>query len=171
MARLLDLEMTSGGIAVRAVLAVVFGGLAFLLFYYVPASLGSLLTGAISSNSTVGGAAKSIVDSLISPNLAPIGLGVAALVFVGAFLRGTKAYGPVLIVLGAALLAYVYTAFQGGNVSVAIPSSVGYSASGSVSVGVAVLMYLFLLPPLLTLLKGVVLTAMKPGAPAAPAPA
>ena len=143
------------------VLAVLFGGLAALLFYYVPASVGGFakqLAGP-SNASTVEG----VVNALISPDLALLGLAAAALVFLGVLLRGSKAYGPIIIVTGLVFLAYVYTAFQGGTITLNLPQGIQYGASGSVSMGVAGLMYLFMLAPLLTVVKGIVLTAMEPG--------
>ena len=100
-----------------------------------------------------------------------MGLVVAALVFLGILLRGSRVYGPVLVVLGGALLAYVYVMFHGGTIDIAIPQVQQYSISGSVAIGLAALMYLFMVPALLTLVKGVVLTAMKPdGTAPHPAP-
>ncbi|MDG6937492.1 MAG: hypothetical protein JRM97_08230 [Nitrososphaerota archaeon] len=115
--------------------------------------------------------ASALAASLVSPSLPLVGLAVAALVFLGVLLRGTKAYGPVLVALGVALLAYVYVAFHGGTIDVSIPRVQQYSVSGSVALGLASLMYLFMAPAVLTLVKGAVLTVMKPdGTPARPAP-
>ncbi len=161
------MEMSGGKLALRAVLAVIFGAIAFVIFYYVPSSLGSYITRFAGSNG--GSSASSIVGALINPVLPIIGLAVALLVFIGTLLRGTKAYGPVLIFLGLVLVAYVYTAFQGGTINLTIPKGVGYSASGNIAIDFTLLMYLFLLAPILTLLKGVVLTMMKPIDPRFPA--
>ena len=115
--------------------------------------------------------ASALAASLVSAYLPLVGLAVAALVFLGVLLRGSRAYGPVLVVLGGALLAYVYVMFHGGTIDIAIPQVQQYSISGSVAIGLAALMYLFMVPALLTLVKGVVLTAMKPdGTAPHPAP-
>jgi hypothetical protein len=151
--------MTGGRLAVRVVLAAVFGGVAAALLYYVPASLGGVaeqLAGGANAS-----AVQSIVGALVSPSLPLIGLAAAALVFVGVLLRGTRGYGPVLVVLGAVLVAYVYTAFQGGTINISIPQGVQYGASGTVSISLAALMYLAMVGPLLTVVKGVVLTAAR----------
>jgi hypothetical protein len=155
--------MSGGKLGLRAALAVVSGAVAFVLFYYVPTSIGGFASGlaGAANASTV----ASLAGSLVSPDLPVLGVAVAALVFVGVFLRGTKAYGPVLVVLGLALLAYVYVLFHGGTIEVTVPSLSQYSASGSVAVSVAALMYLFMLPPALTLVKGAVITASKPEGP------
>ncbi|MDE1858606.1 MAG: hypothetical protein KGI26_06050 [Thaumarchaeota archaeon] len=160
MPRLLGLELSGGRLALRAVLAAVFGGLAFIVFYLVPAALGGLISQ--SAGSAGGTYAASVAGALVSPALPIVGLGVAALVFLGVLLRGTKVYGPILVVLGVVLLVYVYTAFQGGTVNLAIPKGAQYSATGSVAIDLAPLMYLLMLAPALTLLKGVVITAVKP---------
>ncbi|MDG6988623.1 MAG: hypothetical protein JRN21_04780 [Nitrososphaerota archaeon] len=160
MARLLGAEVTSGQLAVRAVLAVVFGGLAFLVFYYLPVSAAGLVKQVAGpANASV----ASVVNGLVSPDLPAIGAAVAALVFLGVFLRGTKAYGPILIAAGAAFLAYFYVALQGGTITLALPQGIQYSASGNISIGVADLMYLLMVAPALTIVKGAVLTATKPG--------
>ena len=169
MVRLLGVEMSGGKFGLRVVLAVVFGALAFAVFYYVPASVGPLakqLAGPANAS-----AVGTLVDSLVSPSLPLVGAAVAVLVFVGVFLRGTKAYGPVLAVLGLALLAYVYVLFQGGTVHATIPQLSKYAASGSIAVDLTDLMLLFMVPAALTLVKGVVLTAMKPDGTPAPPPA
>ena len=167
MPRILDLELSGGKLALRVVLAAVFAVLAALLFYYVPASIGSFAKslGGASNASTV----ESVVNSLVSPNLPMIGLAAAAMVFVGVLLRGSRVYGPILVVTGAVFLAYVYVAFQGGTISLDIPQGQQLSLAGSVSIGLSGLMFLFMLAPLLTIVKGVVLTVMKPGE--APKPA
>jgi hypothetical protein len=161
MVRLLGLELSSGRLALRAVLAVVVALVAFAFFYLIPAMIPGIakqLAGSANSSAVSG-----IVNSLVNPELPAIGLAVTALMFLGVFLRGTKVYGPVLIVLGLALAAYVFAFFQGGTINLAIPSISQYMASGSVAISLAGLMYLFMLGPLLTVLKGVVLTVMKPG--------
>lgn len=139
----------------------VFAALTAVIFYYVPANLGSYLKQLAGAS-----AAESVVNALISPDLAMIGLAAAALVFLGVFLRGTKAYGPILVVSGLVFLAYVYVAFQGGTIGLTVPQGIQYSPTGSVSIGVSGLMYLSMLGPLLTVVKGLVLTVMKPGSPA-----
>lgn len=159
MPRLLDLEMSGGKVALRLVLAAVFGGLAFIVFYYIPSALGAFLAQAAGSG---GSSASNIASALINPQLPTLGLAIAVLVFLGVMLMGTKAYGPALIVIGLAFVAYVYTVFQGGIINLTVPKGVQYSASGNVAIDVALLMYLFMLGPILTILKGVVIVVIKP---------
>ncbi|MDG7012817.1 MAG: hypothetical protein JRN46_01150 [Nitrososphaerota archaeon] len=158
--------MSAGKLGLRAVLAAVFGAIALVVFYYVPASLGTLASRLVGPADTP--AVSSLVASLVGPTLPALGVAVAVLVFVCFFLRGTKAYGPVLVVLGLALLAYVYVLFHGGTVYATVPTLSQYSAAGSVAISMAALMYLFMLPPLLTVVKGAVLTAAKPDVSPAP---
>lgn len=165
MARLLGVEVTSQQLAVRGVLAVAFGGVAFLLFYYLPVSAASLVS---QIAGPAGAPLAPVVSGLVSPDLPAIGAAVAALVFLGVFLRGTKAYGPIVMAVGVAFLAYFYVALHGGTVTLAIPQGVGYSASGDVSIGVADLLYLLMVAPALTVVKGAVLTATRPGDGKAP---
>ncbi|MDE1858223.1 MAG: hypothetical protein KGI26_04040 [Thaumarchaeota archaeon] len=161
MPRLLGVEMSGGKLALRVVLAVVFGSLAALFLAYLPSAAGSFAKQAAGTANAA--AVESIVNALINPSLPAVGAVVAALVFLGFLLRGTKVYGPILMVLGLALLAYVYLAFQGGTIGLTIPQGLQYAASGSVSIGVSTLMLLFMVAPLLTLVKGLVLTVMKSG--------
>ena len=165
MARLLGVEVTSQQLAARGVLAVAFGGVAFILFYYLPVSAASLVSQVAGP---AGAPLAPVVSGLVSPDLPAIGAAVAALVFLGVFLRGTRAYGPILMAVGVAFLAYFYVALHGGTVTLAIPQGVGYSASGDVSIGVADLLYLLMVAPALTVVKGAVLTATRPGDGKAP---
>ena len=158
--------MSAGKLGLRAVLAAVFGAIALVVFYYVPVSLGafaSRLAGPADAS-----AVSSLAASLVGPTLPALGVAVAVLIFVCFFLRGTNAYGPVLVVLGLALLAYVYVLFHGGTVYAAVPALSQYSIAGRVVISVAALMYLFMLPPLLTVVKGAVLTVAKHDASPAP---
>ena len=160
MPKLLDLEVSRGSLTLRAVLGAVFGGLSFAVFYYVPANLGSLISPAVPASSA--SSASSLISSLVSPSLLLIGLAAALLVFLGFFLRGTKAYGPILVVNGLIFLAYVYAAFQGGTITLTLPAGLPSTASGTLSLDVSNLMLLLLLAPILTVVKGIVLTIVKP---------
>ena len=160
MPRLLDIEVSGASLALRVVLGVVFGGISFVVFYYLPANLGNFLSSALPAASRA--AAAGVASALINPSLPLIGLAAAALVFLGFLLRGTKAYGLILVLNGIVFLAYVYTAFQGGTITLNLPAGLPSSASGNISLNASNLMLLFLLAPLLTVVKGIVLTVMKP---------
>jgi len=144
------------------VLGVVFGGLSFVVFYYIPANLGNLLSSALPAASRA--AATSVVSALISSSLPLLGLAATALVFLGMLLRGTRAYGIILLLNGAVFLAYVYVVFQGGTITLSLPPGLPSSVSGNVSLNMSNLMLLFFIAPILTVIKGVVLTVMKPQA-------
>ncbi len=159
MPRLLDLKLTGAKLALRLALAILLGGLAFVLFYFLPASASSLLGNSLSTAGIPG--ASGVVSSLINPSLPLIGLAAALFVFLGVLLRGTRIYGPIVIVTGLVFAAYVYTAFQGGTISLTLPPGLQGNASGTIAINASTLMYLFLLGPVLTILKGVVLTVMK----------
>ncbi len=54
----------------------------------------------------------------------PVGLLVAALVYLGALSRGTKVYGVIVILLRIYFLAYVYLFFHGGTISIQVPPKI-----------------------------------------------
>lgn len=155
--------MSAGRLGLRAFLAAVSGAIAFVLFSYVPASAGTIAADLAGPSKAV--AVSSLAGSLASPGLPALGIAVAALIFLSSFFRGTKAYGPVLVTLGSVLLAYVYLMFHGGTISAAVRALPQYSAEGTFTISLAPLMYLFMLPPLLTVVKGAFITAAKPDRP------
>lgn len=160
MPNMLGLQISGVRLALRVVLAVVIGGLAFVLFYYVPSHLLDLIDRFLppGSQSVVSG----IVSNLISPTLPTIGLALSAFVFLGIILRGTKVYGPILVLNGLSFLAYIYTALHGGTVGLTLPSDLLQGVSGGVTVDLSTLMLIMLLPSLLTIVKGAVLTVSRP---------
>lgn len=117
-----------------------------LLFYYLPSNLSAFLSSRGASLSAV-------------PQALPtLGLAIAALVFLGLLLRGTAAYGFILIMLGLLFTAYVYVFFNGGRIGVQLQAG---GAAGEVAIDASTLMYILLVAPVLTVAKGVFIVATR----------
>lgn len=168
MPRLLGLQLSSGALALRVVLGAIAALVTFVVFYYVPANLPGFASALLGSgSSTAGETVSGFLKSLINPNLPTVGLLLTVFVFIGVVIRGTRAYGAVVIVDGLLFAVYVYLAFQGGTISISLPSGLPSSAAGTVAIGASTLMYIFLIAPLLTMVKGSLILAL-PGRQAAP---
>jgi hypothetical protein len=145
MPKVMGVQLSGGALAVRLATAVVGAAVSFLLLYYLPANISTV----------VPQGASALASPLFPPVLPPLGLAITALVFLGFLLRGTGAYGFILLLLGLLFIAYVYILFGGGTIYLQIPSSAAYGASGTVAVNASTLMYILLVAPILTVVKGV----------------
>lgn len=160
MVRLLDLKVSSASLAARLVLGTMLAALGFLIFYYIPANFLGLASDVVGME--IPPQAAGVFSSLIEPALPFVGLALAPAIFLCALFRGTKAYGPLTIALSLLFAAYVFLFFHGGGISVAVPVDpiVGVlpmELSLSIRVDMAMLMALFLIPPILGVAKGVLL--------------
>lgn len=170
MPRILGLQLSAGALALRVVLGAITALVTFVVFYYVPANLPSFASGILgSASSTAGGVVSGFLKSLINPDLPTVGLLLTLAVFVGVLIRGTRVYGAVVLANGVLFAAYVYLAFQGGTVSITLPSGLPSSAAGTIVIGASTLMYVFLLAPILAMVKGALILAL-PGKGTAPPP-
>jgi hypothetical protein len=163
MPRLLDIEVSGGRMAIRLVTGIIGAVIAFVVLYFIPTSAASLVSGSVPASFAAG--INSLISSLVNPVMPPVGLVIAVLVFLGALLRGTKIYGPIVILLGILYLAYIYLFFGGGNLNVQIPQGIAQGVSGSLVLQVSLLMSLFMIPAILTIVKGVVLSLPRKVAP------
>jgi hypothetical protein len=155
----MGLELSSASLAIRVILGVVLAALTFLVFYYVPANLASIVSGHVPSNSAA--SASSVTSSLIGSTLPIIGLVLSVLVFLDVVLRGSSAYGVTLILTGLLFAAYTYTALHGGTIGITLPGNLTQGATGDITIDVGLLMLVLLIPSLLTVVKGVLLLAVK----------
>ncbi|XRH76126.1 MAG: hypothetical protein ACO0C9_03485 [Candidatus Methanosuratincola verstraetei] len=160
MVRLIDLDVSGASLAARLALGAILGGLAFLVFYYVPANLLGIASNL--AGVEIPPQAAGVISSLIEPALPSVGLALAPAIFLCALFRGTKAYGPLTIALSLIFAAYVFLFFHGGAISVAAPvdqlvGGLPMELSLSIRVDMAMLMALFLVPPALGVAKGVLL--------------
>ncbi|HZW55543.1 MAG TPA: hypothetical protein VFF30_04575 [Nitrososphaerales archaeon] len=153
MPEFMGLEISGASLALRMVLASLSAAASFAIYYYVPANIGNLVSSYIPS--TVASGVSGILAGFVSPFLLIIGLLIAVFSFLSILLKGTKIYGVVVMMTGALFAIYTYLVFQGGSISVNIPqSSLIQNVSGSIQVQLSLLMLLFILPSLLTVVKG-----------------
>lgn len=157
MPRVLGLQMSGAQLVLRVIEAVVSSMLAFALLFYMPTVLPSRVSGFVSV--TAGGIGSALLSGLISPTAPTLGLFIVLFVFAAALLRGSGAYGWLLVLNGVAFSLYVYSLFQGGVVQVrAMGDAFGASdATLALSLNFSLLMAVFLVPPILTVVKGLLL--------------
>jgi hypothetical protein len=144
---------------VRLVSAIVFSALTFFVFTYIPANLTSLASGIFPSSGQP--VVKQTLSSLVDPSKPTLGLFLVILVFAGVLLRGTPQYGLMLSLNGLGFALYVYYFFSGGVLDLrATGAALGVSnVAISLLVNASTLMYLLLIPPLLTFAKGMMMLA------------
>ena len=159
MPRVMNLQLSSATLAIRVVLGIVLAGITFLIFYYLPANLASLISSHISSTNaeTVSGMTSSIIGS----TLPIIGLVLTVLVFLRVVLMGTNIDGVILILSGVFFAAFTYTALHGGTIAIALPSGLSQGATGNITIDVSLLMLVLLIPSLLTIVKGALVLAVR----------
>jgi hypothetical protein len=168
MPRIFDLEVSSARLALRVVAAVILAGLTFVVFYYIPSHFEGLVSGALPASGR--SALQGLVSSVVSPSIPDLGLLLTALVFFGVILNGSRAYGVVLIFEGALFAAYTYILLHGGTLSVTLPGGLPNATTGTITFAVPVLMLIFLVPSLLTIVKGAAVLAIRPQSTRSSAP-
>ena len=159
MPKLLDLELSGRSLAFRVVLGVISAALTFLIFFYVPANLTTLISGYIPADMRT--TINTLLASLIGPAMPPLGILLAALAFLSSLLHGSKVYGLILLVEGLCFIAYLYLAFQGGTLSITLPKELLYGISANLQINLANIMFLFMIPSLLGIIKGIILALKK----------
>jgi len=154
--RVLDLEIGTGRLVLRVAVGVLLSALVFFFLSYVPSNLPFLIGKFMPSDfpNVVG----QIAPGLVHPSLPVLGVFVSASVFLEVLFRKTKAYGPVLIFAGLVSTLYVYFAFQGGVIALAIPKELTMGVQVRASLDLSSVMVLCMLPTLLTVLRGAVMS-------------
>lgn len=164
MPKILDLELKGSSLALRVVTGIIAAGITFFLLYYLPANFLSLLGQLVPAQALPDPSIlNTLLSSLVNPSLPMIGLLLTVLVFLECLLRGSKAYGPILIISGLSFIAYLYLLFHGGTMTITLPASLLMGISAGVAVDLTVIMLLFMLPSLLTIINGAVLMTKKSG--------
>jgi hypothetical protein len=157
--RLLDLELSQKSLVFRLVSGILAAALTFLVFYFIPANIMTLVSGFIPSNARA--AVNAVLSSIISPAMPLLGLFLTVLAFLSSLLRGSKVHGPIIILEGLCFIAYLYLTFQGGIITITLPKELLRGLSASLQLGLVNLMLLCMVPSLLTVVKGVILTLKK----------
>jgi hypothetical protein len=110
---------------------------------------------------------QTILNQLINPITPLIGAVASAFVCATILVRKTKMEGPMLLILGATLIAYSYTLFQGGSISIQIPTTnlqqiinenIPIDIAAKITINLSTIMLASMLTPLLIIVKGSVLT-------------
>ncbi|MBC7113632.1 MAG: hypothetical protein H5T34_06445 [Candidatus Methanomethyliales bacterium] len=156
MPRLLDLEIGTGWLALRIVGGALLSALVFFFLSYVPLNLLELINRFVPHEllNIVG----SIVSGLVHPFLPTLGAIVSISVFLEVLFRKTKAYGPILMLAGLASTLYVYFAFQGGAITLILPKGLTMGVQVKAYLDLTIIMLLCMLPTLLTVLKGAIIS-------------
>ncbi|MBC7121192.1 MAG: hypothetical protein H5T33_06440 [Candidatus Methanosuratus sp.] len=161
MVKLLGMEISSASFAFRVISGVVLASGAFLILYFIPANLARFITAYAPDAPQP---ALALLPSFIGPIIQVVGLALVPVIFLCALLRGTKAYGPLTIVLSLLSAAYIYSVFHGGVISALLtdlPLGDGMLADLHIAIDLTWMMIAFLVPTILGLIKGVVLTLKK----------
>jgi hypothetical protein len=139
--------------------------LVYLFYYYVPVNLVALASRFMPSeaSATLG----TVLSSVVNPVLPVLGLLLTALVFLVTVLGGSRLHGPLLILEGACFSAYTLLVFQGGTVSMSLPSELLQGIGANIYLDLRVLMLIFLAPSALTMIKGLAI-ALKGNNPERP---
>jgi hypothetical protein len=155
MPRILDLQISTPRLVGRIFVATVLAGIDFFVFYVLISPKDTFLERILPTSfySTV----HTTLSSFVNPSLPTIGIMIAALIFLDHFFRGTRISGAFFIVTGALFSWYTYTFFQGGTIRIDIPSGLVQGISGTLSAHAVLLMWLFIAPSLLTIVKGAIM--------------
>ena len=155
MPRILDLQISTPRLIGRLIVAFILAGIDFFFFYilisphdtllqrFLPPSIASHLTSAMSS--------------FVSPTLPLIGIVIAVLIFFDQIFKQTRIEGAFLMIMGALFAWYTYVIFGGGTMNLAIPAGIIQNITGNITVQASLIMWLLILPSLLTVVKGAVM--------------
>jgi hypothetical protein len=162
MPKILDLELKASSLALRVIVSIIAAAIMFFVLYYLPANLLSFLSQfvpaqALPPPSTL----NPLLSSIIDPTLPMIGLLLTVLVFLEYLLRGSKAYGPILILTSLSFIAYLYLFFNGGTMIITLPANLLMGISVDIALDLTVIMLLLMLPSILNIIKGIVLMTKK----------
>jgi len=156
MSRLAGLELSHGALVSRLVIGALASVMVFFVYYYLPASLVAFASRFIPANALA--AADKVLPSLINPAILMLGLLLTLLVFLNVVLGGSKVHGLIVILIGACVFAYTILIFQGGTISLVLPRELLQGLGIDLQINLTNLMLVFLACPVLTVIKGVLLT-------------
>ena len=164
MVKLLDIEIPSERLVFRVLIALFLACLSLATLYLAPRAL-------IDYSRLIPDAKlKGLVNQLLDSRSPILGILVSASVLATVTLRKTKLEGPLLICMGASLLSFWYIFFHGGTITLPLPvtelqQAIGFNAPMSIQANVTAnlttLMLAAMLPSLLLIAKGAILTAAR----------
>ncbi len=161
MVKLLDTEIKAGRLVFRVLIALFLTTLSAAALYLLPLTAFSYLP--LIRDAQL----QSILTQLLDERILTTGIIVSFIVFVTVTLRLTKAEGPLLILLGASLIAYWYILLHGGTIALSVPEAairelidqnLPIDIQVKITVNFAALFLAAISPALLIILKGTLLT-------------
>jgi len=168
---ILGLEISTGRLALRFVAGALLASVLFASLSLLPMAVQGILSEFLPEEL---GAFYDVKAPLIHPALPFTGAVIAILSFLRVVLRGSAAYGPVTAAFGLAFIAHILLAFSFGTLSLALPQGmIGQALQEALNIPLAVdiglvayadltgLMLIFMLPFILTVIKGVILTVSR----------
>lgn len=171
MPELSGVPMTRRSIVARSAVSSAIAAAIFAALCAIPALLPSLASAAAPAE--LQPAVAELLRAAIPAYLPALGALVAGSAFMASFLRGSRAYGPATLLLGALSLAYVLAAFHLGSLTLELPASALIPLAQPIAVSGAnlaitidwrLLMSICSLPPSLTIVKGLYLIVAEIGA-------
>ncbi|MGB9778492.1 MAG: hypothetical protein ACPLW8_03720 [Candidatus Bathyarchaeales archaeon] len=152
MPKLLGVQF-SKKLAVRLVVAIILGVLSFLVFYFIPSNLPTILPLVVAPN--VRRMISTFLLAVVDKNLSSAGLFITLLILLYVLLYDSKVHGYITALLGLSFVAYAYLLFHGGSISIEIPEELIPRLSGVITLDLKLIMALFMLPGFLITLKGI----------------
>ncbi len=131
-----------------------------MFIYYLPFNflailnlLGSNLPATFPVNELV-----NLVQQAFPSFLAALGLIIVALTVLGSIFKKTMLEGFIVSVMGILDIIYVYIVFNGGTMNFIVPQNIVPDTTATISITLTMIMILFLVAPILTIIKGILLT-------------
>ena len=137
------------------VFTVLAAALYYIVFYHIPKNLESYLSSLIPLNiktPTIPISSTALLVGLIITFVAPLGI----------LLKKTLFEGPIGATTGILFAVYLYHLFRGGLVEIKFKEGVMLGIkSATLTLEIGFLLLLFMIPPILTAVKGILLTIQR----------
>lgn len=161
MPEILDLEISRARLALRIVLSIIVGAIIFIALYLIPANPTLILDQLeqfLPLPKEAGQVLTSLSEELIDPAVPILGLLLTTIIPIGIILGKTKAHGPLIIITNVLLAYFLYTLFRGGLIDLSLPPGLPLGLTGQVRLEIQFIVQIILLPPILNVIKGVLVT-------------
>lgn len=149
--RILDLELSMPRFIGRIIAALILAGIEFFFLYVLISPNASFLENLLPASLSP---IFSAMHKFVTPTLPIIGLAIAFLIFFDQIFKKTKIEGAFLIVMSSLFAWYTYNIFQGGTMHITIPTGIVQNVTGDITVSATLIMWLLILPSLLSIVKG-----------------
>lgn len=152
MPRILDLQISTPRLIGRVILAFVLAGIDFFIFYVLISPKDTFILRYLPAN--VSSTLSNTMSSFVSPTLPLIGLFIVGLIFLSQIFKGTRIEGGFVMLMGGIFAWYTYAIFQGGTMNLNIPTGLIRNVSGNITLHATLLMWLLILPSVLSVSNG-----------------